>query len=476
VSLGNICHLTLGRSIPVPLRTDTSARRLRWRRPAGAMIGVMAAGIVIWLMRGGAPSKAVGSGLTPEAIERPPTSVTVVHPRLGGIPRTIQQPATMHAFESVDLYAMVSGYLKSQAVDIGSAIKKGEVLAEIDVPRDTKDYDEAGALVAQAKAQVDQAEARIKVARAQQEAAAAAKKVAESDLKRLTARRRFADQQYARVNGLVAQNAAPKMLADEQTSDLAAATAAEQTGSLEILSANAKLMAAVAAIDQTKADAAEAKANLGVAQARLERSKGNLDYATIVAPFDGVVTHRTFHPKAFIRAATVGGEQPLLTVKRTDMMRVVVLVPDNDVVLTKMGDKAVVNVDALGGRPFPGVVARIARAEDTERMMRVEIDLKNPENVLCDGMYGKALINLEQDAKSLAVPAACVVEHSGRSGGFVYVVRDGIARRTEIKLGGDNGTYAEIRSGIQPDDSIVLPSGTPVEDGMRVTVADAHLS
>ena len=70
------------------------------------------------------------------------------------------------------------------------------------------------------------------------------------------------------------------------------------------------------------------------------------------------------------------------------------------------------------------------------------------------------------------MPAVCVVEHSGRSGGVVFVVRDGIARRTEVKLGGDNGSQAEIRSGISPDDSIVLPSGTPLEDGMRVAVAE----
>ena len=188
------------------------------------------------------------------------------------------------------------------------------------------------------------------------------------------------------------------------------------------------------------------------------------------------MTHRTFHLGALIRSATEGGQQPLLTVKRTDKMRVVVLVPDGDVVLTKLGDTAVVSVDALDGRSFTGTLARIARAEDAERMMRVEIDLQNPDDVLFDGMYGKALITLEQDAKNLAVPAACVVEHSGRSGGVVYVVRDGIARRTEVKLGGDNGTQAEIRSGIRPDDSIVLPSGTPLEDGMHVAVrGSAHL-
>ena len=96
-----------------------------------------------------------------------------------------------------------------------------------------------------------------------------------------------------------------------------------------------KLLAADAAIDQAKADAAEAKANLGVAEARFDRSKANLNYAKIVAPFDGVVTHRTFHVGALIRSAAEGGQLPLLTVKRTDLMRVVVLVPDSDVVLPR---------------------------------------------------------------------------------------------------------------------------------------------
>ena len=73
-----------------------------------------------------------------EAREAAVASVDVVRPKPGGIQRTIQQPASIHAFESVDLYAMISGYLKTQRVDIGSRIKKGEVLAEINVPRDAK--------------------------------------------------------------------------------------------------------------------------------------------------------------------------------------------------------------------------------------------------------------------------------------------------------------------------------------------------
>jgi RND family efflux transporter MFP subunit len=457
----------------VSIRRNAIPRRLTWRRLLGVVLAVAVTSVGFWLIRGRAQSKEVES--SPGLMEKPePTiaRVKVVRATVGGIPRTIQQPATMHAFESVDLYAMVSGYLKSQSVDIGSRIRKGDVLAEINVPRDAKARDEAAALVAQAKAQVVQAEARIKMALAQREATQAAIAVAEADLDRLAARRVFAEKQYARVNALVAERAADAKLADEQMSDLAAAVAAERTGQSEILNAKAKLLGAVAAVDQAKADAVEARANQGVAEARLDRADVNLNYAKIIAPFDGVITHRGFHVGALIRSATEGGQQPLLTVKCTNKMRVVVLVPDRDVVQTKLGDTAVVSVDALDGRTFTGTLARIARAEDAERMMRVEIDLQNKDDVLCDGMYGKALISLSRDSTSLALPAACVVEHSGRSGGVVFVVRDGIARRTEVKLGSDNGSVVEIRSGIKADDSVVLPSGTPLEDGMRVEPED----
>ena len=293
--------------------------------------------------------------------------------------------------------------------------------------------------------------------------------MAEADLDRLVARRVFAEKQYARVNGLVAEQAADAKLADEQMSDLAAAVAAERTGRSEILNAKAKLLAAEAAVDQAKADAAEAKANLGVAEARLDRAKVNLDYAKIVAPFDGVVTHRTFHLGALIHSATEGGQQPLLTVKRTDKMRVVVLVPDGDVVLTKLGDTAVVSVDALGGRSFTGTLARIARAEDAERMMRVEIDLPNPDDVLCDGMYGKAIDHPR---------AGC--QEPGRAGGLrrraQRPVRRGRLRRPRRDRPAHRGQAGRRQRLARPRSApgsgrttpIVLPSGTPLEDGMRV--------
>ncbi len=437
---------------------------------AGIVLGLAVAGVGIWLARRGAPSQAIAASPEPARREAAVPTVEVTRPRSGGIPRKIQQPASIHAFETVDLYAMVSGYLKSQAVDIGSRIKKGEVLAEINVPRDAKAVEEAASLVERARAQIVQAEAQIQVVEAQRKAAGAAARQAEAEVGRHRAERVLAEKQFIRIRELAGRNAVDRRLVDEQQSAVDAARAAERTAEIAIQTALARSLAAQAEVEKAKADALQARAALGVAEASRDRLEVNLRYARIVAPFDGVVTHRSFHPGALIHSAMEGGKQPLLTVKRTDMMRVVVLVPDRDVVLTTVGDKAVISVDALDGRSFEGTLARIAQAEDAERLMRVEIDLPNPDALLYDGMYGKATIALGRNPNSLSVPSACIVEHIGRSRGVVYVARDGVARKTDVKLGGDDGSLAEILSGIKPDDAVVLRSGTPLEDGMRVEV------
>ena len=122
----------------MPRSSDNVAGGVHGGVRSALMLGVAVAGVGIWLARGAGRPRRSARDRRSELPSSPRPSVKVVRPRPGGIPRTIQQPATMHAFESVDLYAMISGYLKSQAVDIGSPIKKGEVLAEINVPRDTK--------------------------------------------------------------------------------------------------------------------------------------------------------------------------------------------------------------------------------------------------------------------------------------------------------------------------------------------------
>src|SRR5207248_1050603 len=83
-----------------------------------------------------------------------------------------------------------------------------------------------------------------------------------------------------------------------------------------------------AKIDQAAADLDETLAGVGVATAELERSQVLFGYTSIRSPYTGVVTKRNFHPGEFVKSAEQGGNVPLLAVERTDVMRVVVQVPD----------------------------------------------------------------------------------------------------------------------------------------------------
>jgi RND family efflux transporter MFP subunit len=400
--------------------------------------------------------------------------VEVVRPGRQGIERRMVQPGSVHAFESVELYAMVSGYLKTQKVDIGSRVRQGEVLAELDVPRERQRAAETAALLEQARAQVRQAEAKVKAMAAERDTAAASVAQTQADIDRLVANRILAEQQYTRVKSLSDRNAVERRLVDEQQKARESAEAAERTARLAVQTAQAKLTSAAAKVEEARTEVAHARTAVSVAEARLAMAQVDLDYAKITAPFDGVVTRRGFHPGAFIRSAQTGTQPPLLTVARTDLMRVVVRVPDRDVILATPGDPATVTIDGLEGRSFQGTVSRIAHAEEpTSRTMRLEIDLPNPDGLLREGMYGRANIGLEPVAERLTVPAACVVDRSGKGEGVVQVVRDGKIERAKVSLGADNGALVEILSGLAPEDSVVLRSSTPLDPGTAVVAQEA---
>ena len=403
-------------------------------------------------------------------VETVPT-VDVVRPSEGGVERKSVQPGSVHSFETVDLFAMTGGYLKSQSVDIGSHVKKGDVLAEIDAPRERAAVAEAAALVEQARARKVQMEAKVKAKEAARETAAASMAQTAADVDRHVAHRRLAESQYARVKELSDRNAVDRKLVDENQRELETAIAAEKTARLAVETAKAELAVAAADAEQAKADVAEAAAAIAVAEARLQKAQVDLDYAKIVAPFDGVVTRRNFPPGSLIRPASGGATLPVLTVSRQDLMRVVVQLPDRDVVFADKGDPAVVVVDGLAGRSFSGAVSRFSESEDhTTRTMRLEIDLPNPDGMLREGMYGTVTIGLDKPARRLTVPVGCVLERSGQGAGVVRVVRDGRVHKVKVGLGADDGSVVEVDSGLKADDQVVVNADGTVSDGDEVVV------
>jgi RND family efflux transporter MFP subunit len=260
---------------------------------------------------------------------------------------------------------------------------------------------------------------------------------------------------------------------DEQYDQWHAAEASVLSAEAGIKSAAAETAEARAEVDKAQADVKATTAEIDVRKANVAMAKVFVEYTKIISPYDGVVTARgeAVHRGAFVRSAAEGAGEPLLTVARTDKMRTIVLVPDLDVPYCKVGDPATVTIDALAGREFHGSVSRMAESEDLkDRNMRVEIDLDNPEDLLKDGQYGRAVILLENVVKNLTIPSQCLLERNGRGEGAVQVVKDGEVRRVAVHVGLDNGLRVEVPRGLSERDQVILQPDASTADGTKVQV------
>jgi HlyD family secretion protein len=402
--------------------------------------------------------------------------VEVVKPHRGGIERTTTQPGTVMSFESARLFSKVSGYLKEQnlngkPVDIGTPVNKGDVLAVIDMPELEKEVQRDAAAIKQAEAHIAQMEAAVETARADHEAAEALIGEREADVEHAQATLRYRGKRFERMKKLLADRAIDEKLVDEAEDFYEAAHAGLSSAKASVVSARAQATAANAKIDQAQADLEDAKAKLDVAKATLEKDRVFLDYTKIRSPYNGVVTFRGFFPGEFIIARDQGGTTPLLSVDRTDKMRVVLQIPDLDVPFVNERDKATLEIKALPGRRFEGHVARVSNSEDPEtRTMRTEVDLPNDDNLLRDGMYGNVTIWLEKASDALCVPSSALVGESESGKGLLYVVRDAKAHKVEVRLGADDGVHTEIVSGLNPNDDVVVHSRGAIANGIPVAV------
>jgi RND family efflux transporter MFP subunit len=382
--------------------------------------------------------------------------VDVVRPRLGSMARSNSEPGTVKAFEYADLLAKVSGYLEEQKVDIGDTVKAGQLLAKISAPELVQAVDQAKAQLLQADAQVNLMEAGIVRALADVDAAQANIVEKQADLRRATAYLTFRQIQYERISHLYNEKAIEEKLVDENRKERDASLEAESAARAAISTAQAEFAAKKARVVEARADLANAKAKVQVAAAVLEKAKVYVGYLEIHSPYNGVVTKRSFHVGDFIRTAEQGGETPMLVVARTDLMRVVMKMPETYVPYTDAGDAALVELDALAGKQFHGKVARIANSLDpVDRTMRVEVDLKNTSNELRDGMFGRVTVYLTRSTKELSIPSTSLMSDPEGKGTSVYIVRDGRTQRVPVKVGRDNGIQAEILLGLQPNDLVV---------------------
>jgi RND family efflux transporter MFP subunit len=363
-----------------------------------------------------------------EAAPGPPSAQVAVAQR-GSIDQVLSLAGQFQPYQMVDVHPKVSGFIRHIYVDIGDRVRQGETLAVLEVPE----------LQAQLAGTVSEvARAKDEIARAQHEVARA-----ESTHEALRLdNQRLQDTAKAQP-GLIAQ----QELDDAQAKDLSSAADA----------------------DAAKAGLAAAEKGLQVAQADNRRVSAISGYTNVIAPLDGVIVWRYADTGALIQSGISSNSQdlPIVKLAQSNLMRLRLPVPESCVRFVHLGDSVKVRVDALG-RSFTGSIVRFTRDLNFEtRTMETEIDVPNPDLAIDSGMYANVLMGLNHADNVVTVPVGAIVLHEGQQ--LVYVLDSGnVVHIRDVQVGIEGAQLAEIKSGLDPGDRVILGGEEKYRDGETI--------
>ncbi len=433
------------------------------------------------------------------------TVAVAVHPRCDpSLVISVQQLLTVEPFFVADLRAQVAGEVRYVQKDRGDPVKQGEMLIDIKVPDLEEQLHEKEAIVAQRKQDLVVAQAQAENARAVVDVYREIVEQRRAEYGGAVATRELSKFKLDRYRGLAGTNALQEGLLKEAEKDYAAAQSAETAAAVVIRRAQAEVHEKESAVHVAEADIELKKDFIEVARKSRDRSRAMLEYAQITAPFDGTVVKRNVNVGTFVQNASTGQGPSLLTIARTDIVTVVMKVPDNDAPFVTLGTEAIIKIDDLPDVMFRGKVTRVSPwIEAKDRTMRVEVDLYNdtPEkydlfvakelaarmagtaadsplslapllastNMVCaknsrsfrdalptlpvvsgrtvapqliPGMSGYMRLNLHKFKDTYLIPSSAVYSRGGKP--YITEVKDGLAHQCPVRVEVNDGTLAKV--------------------------------
>jgi RND family efflux transporter MFP subunit len=206
---------------------------------------------------------------------------------------------------------------------------------------------------------------------------------------------------------------------------------------------------------------------LGVSRAENLRVSSMEQYATITAPYNGVVTMRYADTGSLIPAGTAEGlNQAVVRLAQSDLLRLRMPIPERDVPDVHIGSAVVVHVQATG-QTFPATVVRFTRdVSNSTRTMLTEVDVKNSTLALTPGMYATVTFNLEEKNDALLVPASSVLQ--GDQPSVMLVDANNRVEKRQVALGIAGSNSQEVTSGLRPGDQVIVGGLSALQAGEEV--------
>jgi HlyD family secretion protein len=355
-----------------------------------------------------------------------PTRVTVVQAAEGRLAPALFGIGTVEARRSYLIGPTVAGRVRSVAVDVGDAVRAGQVLAEMD----PVDLDERTAAL---DASIARAGSAMAAADAQRRDA-----LAKRELAAVNARR----YQELGAQNFISAGAVESRLQEQASAD-----------------------AVLSAAEANLAAARQDQQRLAAERAGLRQQRANV---RLLAPGDGIVTGRDAEP-----GSTVVAGQAVVRLIEPSSLWVKVRLDQGRSTGLAVGLPARITLRSAPERAIPGKVARVEAVSDSvteERMAQVGFD-QLPAG-LSVGELAEVSLFLPATASGVVLPNAAIKRLQGQTG--VWTIEAGALRFVPVRIGQASlDGQVQILDGVKPGSTIVVHSEKDVGADSRITIVES---
>lgn len=334
---------------------------------------------------------------------------------------TLTLSGVLLPIQTADISSRIAGQVQSVGPDVGSTVKKGDVLVVLDTEM--------------LSAQLIQAEAGLKSAEAGAQEVQSRVELAKINLDTI-------QKNYDRTKALYDSGIASQSQFDDLTGKLDAAMKQYKN------TAGPELDQARATIDTTKA-------NIQYLQVQIKS-------ATIRSPINGIVTNRSADPGEVVSpGATV------ISVADTATLKMKTFVAQDLLPLLTIGKEIDVTVDIYPDRALKGVISGIGPiAVNTGGIFPLEIAIRNDGSIL-SGLSAHATLDLT-GKKGVVVPVAAVLGSGEKT--YVFVIRDGVAVQRTITTGLRNDQEMQVLKGLEVGEMVAITNTRVLTNNMPVNI------
>jgi RND family efflux transporter MFP subunit len=348
--------------------------------------------------------------------------------------RIVTVTGSLAAEESATLSVKVSGRLKHIPVDLGSVVKQGEVIAQVE-PRDYE-------------------------LRLQQSAGALAQARATVGLPLDGTDDRFDPEKTSAVKQA-------RAVLDEASKNRDRVVSLSDQGILSKSEMDVVESAYKVALNRYETAVEEARtrqAILAQRRAEFELARQQVADTSLRAPFDGAVQARLANLGEFLAAGS-----PVVRLVKTDPLRLRLEVPERDAFAVRLAQRVRLTVEG-DTNVYSGAITRISPAiDDLSRMLLAEADVRN-DGRLRPGLFARSEIITQQNDGGLAVPSSALITFAGLE--KVVVVKEGKAFEKNVTTGRRGAGWVEIVSGLERGEQVVVEPGN-LRTGEAVTVTES---